>query len=182
MHTIGINHSIFIDVLRQQDVVQSCILTDSAVVVNFEQQDVVQSCILTDSAIGVNFAQQNIVQTIGLSHDLILTKIYCREVCNCIDLHDRIYRNVDAVASNTLVLTDEVIRDPFVHTIGLTQTIVTNALGGDCCNDFQFYLPDKRASNTLVLTDSVTFLSVGNKSFSESLNLLQTVAYILASG
>jgi hypothetical protein len=190
-------------ILRQQNVEQTLTITDIAIVENFVQQNIEQTLTITDTALVENLAQQNVVQALVLTDTATAIAIYLAQdvvqsiiiwdgvsvirernvsACDCLDLQDRVYRNVSASAENTLVLTDTIVQDPFVHTIGLTQVIVTNALGGDCCDGYRYYIPDKRISNTLELTDLASVISDGNKSLTQGVTLLQTVAYILVSG
>lgn len=119
-----------------------------------------------------------------LSQSLTLTQsinggfTYLIEICQCLDLCDKAQRDVRATVNQTLTI-NQALNDRQVlnQTLNLVQTVTTNAVRGRCCDSVS-YVPDHELKQILELKDSVSIY--GNKTVivSQSLDLLQTVAWI----
>jgi hypothetical protein len=175
--TVGINDSVTVINLAQQNNVDNISLTDSHTYYNLPQFDDVVNLTLSDVVSNTVFPGQNLEEILNVVSILSMDLDQVKSLCDCLSLTARAFITKEQALEDGLTLTDSVLIDPFIHDIGITDEVTTNALEGSCCDGHSLYVPDKSIIQSLELEDLIGLGNDDVNSVVQELELLSTAAY-----
>lgn len=176
--TIGFAQTVVTKVIRRQNLNQTIGFTHEAEASNTNKR-LVQNVNLTQDVVANTERLRELAQEIRFTDSVVVNGVYNIEVCDCIEFGQKVQRTKSEELEDTITFQQSVDNGSLNQTIGFTDSVVTNAVQGGCCRDYEFYIPNKLLKQKITFTQSVVAALNGNPELVQSLNLKQTVAYIL---